>query len=174
MQDFFKNYHKKKALSHLGIFSISAILAVSINMFVLSGNSGASLKANILETTNSVQKVDLQIQHNQNTLDFTNTQEMKDVTEISISLAYNPELVDLLATTSSILGSEITTIENEPGFSNYIITLSVPSDIAINTAILSILENKNSGETAHLNPININFTDSLGDTFILSSEAIIF
>ncbi len=49
MKDLFQNYHKHKVLSNIGLLSLSALLALSINSFVLSGNIGENIKASVLE-----------------------------------------------------------------------------------------------------------------------------
>lgn len=175
MKDLFKNYHKHKVLSNLGVLSISAILAVSVNMFLLSGNTAQSLKANVLEATSTqINKVDFSATSTPHFIVFSNSQEIKNVTELSFSLAYNFELLELWEISTDIEWSNISVIENNDGFSSYIMTFTNPITISENNDIIKLDYQKTSEETVHLNIINVNFKDSEEQTYLLSTAWIIF
>jgi hypothetical protein len=175
MKDLFKNYHKHKALSNLWIFSISAMLAVSINMFLLSGNTWEMLKASVLEATvNQESKIDFSAKITDTSLAFTNTKEMQDVTEFSFSLAYNFEILKLWEYSSILIDANVSVIENNDGFSSYILTFESPISIPANTKIIDLNYRKTPEQTVHLNIINVNFTDTTQEKYLLRTQWIIF
>jgi len=175
MKDLFKNYHKHKVLSNAWILSIAALLAVSVNMFILSGNTGQTLKANVLEATSTqVSSVDVLAAANESTISLSNTQEMQNVMQLSFSLAYNPEILSLWASQTLLWDSEISVIENNDGFSNYILTSWSPLNITAGSELVNISYAKPQDETVHLNIINVNFTDNQDESYLLSSKWIIF
>lgn len=175
MSDFFQNYHKHKVLSNVWILWLSLILAVSANMFVLSGSTGESLKASVLESTVNKEKlVDFQAIVSENSISFSNAQIMKNVQEISFSLAYNSEILEFLENSSPLPTSQISVIGNESWFSTYIISLSEAVDINKNSEILKIDTKKLQEKSAFINLINVNFTDSAWEVYLLSTKGILF
>lgn len=175
MKDFFKRYHKHKVLSNLWILSLSAVLAISINSFVLTGNTSDALKANILEaTTNSTSSVDLIGSYNENILSFMNSREMQNVTEFSFSLAYNPEALEVLEAQSNIDGVNITELKNEDGFVTYIMNFAEKINIPAEINILEVQTNTIQETTNHINIIGANFTDDAWEKYILSTEWFMF
>jgi hypothetical protein len=63
-------------------------------MFLLGGTSGESLKANIKELqTQDIITQDISITQENNILSIQNKQVMDQVLQLSISLAYNPDLL---------------------------------------------------------------------------------
>lgn len=175
MKDLFNNYHKQKALSHLWILAISLVLAVSINMFLLGGTSGESLKANIKELqTQDIITQDISITQENNILSIQNKQVMDQVLQLSISLAYNPDLLVFWDTISSLPGASISKIETTPGFSSFILVFDSPVNFSKDTQIINLSYTRIGSETIHLNPININFIDSGGNNYSLSASSLIF
>jgi len=175
MKDLFSSYHKQKALSHLGILSLSAVLAISINMFVLNGPSGDSLKANIteLQTATQVQD-DIAIIAKAESINIVNSQKMDNVTEMSISFAYDQEMLSLWDTVSSINGANISKIETTPGFSSFIVVFDTPVNLNESSEIFNISYTRKSDETIYFNPININFTDSESNNYSLTASSLLF
>lgn len=174
MKDLFKKYHRHKVLTNLWILSISAVLAVSVNMFLLWGPTWETLKANVLEATEKSVNQDFIAYIDWWSIHFRNNSTMRQVKDFSFSLAYNPEVLELDTTKSVLNGSEVHTIENEDGFVNYIVTLTVAGDIASNTTLLSIPYTKTVQSTAQLNIINVNFSDSSWNIYSLSTRGIMF
>lgn len=175
MKDLFNNYHRQKALSHLWILAISWVLAVSVNMFVLGGSSGDALKANIKELqTQEVNQQDVIISQDLDTISIMNTQSMDSVVQFGISFAYNQDLLQLWDTQSKIPVATISKIETTPWFSSFIVVFDQPTNISENSTILDITFTRNSDETIHFNPININFTDVSENSYDLSSSSLIF
>ena len=175
MKDLFKKYHRHRVLSNLGILSLSAILAVSVNTFLLSGPTWDTLKANILESTahTNIQQDFVAATWEEN-ISFQNTRLLQDVKAMSFSLAYNPEFVSFLDVQSQLSGVQIVPIENEDGFSTYILSFESPSDIYPLSDLLDLKYEKLENTTVHLNIINVNFTDTSGTTYSLSTSWIMF
>ncbi len=175
MKDLFNNYHKQKALSHLWILAISWVLAVSINMFVLDGARWDSLKANISELQNqNVIREDITIIQEENTISIQNNQVMDGVQQLSISFAYNQDLLVFWDSLSSIPGASISKIETTPWFSSFILIFDTPETFLENTEILNISYTRAGSETIHLNPINTNFIDWGENNYSLSVSSLIF
>jgi len=89
---------------------------------------------------------------------------------MSFSLAYNPEFVSFLDVQSQLSGVQIVPIENEDGFSTYILSFESPSDIYPLSDLLDLKYEKLENTTVHLNIINVNFTDTSGTTYSLSTS----
>ena len=174
MKDLFKNYHKHKVLTNMWILSISAILAVSVNSFLLSGQTGEHLKASVIEATVPEKTVDFWVNISENSLSFYNSKDMQEVVEISFSLAYDSDIADIVNPTSSLAGANITEIKNEDGFVTYILTFSEAQSITAMTDIIQVATEKKEQSTSHVNIINVNFTDASGVKYILSAEGIMF
>jgi hypothetical protein len=175
MKDLFQNYHKHKVLSNVWILSIAALLAVSVNMFLFSGNTGEMIKANVLEATvNQASKIDFSAEISNDAIVFRNSQEMQDVKEFSFSLAYNFEILELWGYSSSLGENNISLIENNDGFSSYIMTFVNPINIPENTQIIDLNYIKMLEQTVHLNIINVNFTDNSEEKYLLRTQWIIF
>lgn len=144
-------------------------------MFVLDGKTGEYLKANILESW-GVQNVtaDTTLEVSKNTLNFVNMQSMNEVVEISFSISYNPE-VTVLNTLNLLLDSwDITEISNYPGISTYLVSFNIPKNIDINTQVAALWFEKLQEKTAHINLINVNFSDANWEQFLLSSSGTMF
>lgn len=175
MKDLFKKYHRRKVLTNLWILSLSAILAVSINMTFLGGQNGDMLKASIVETwkKNIIQN-DFIIEQSENTLSFKNTQVLNDASWLSFSLAYDGNLLDIKDEQSDIAWIQIDSIKNEDGFINYILQFESADTISAGSTLMSLPYEKTQTGTVHLNIINVNFSDKDNNVYSLTSEGIIF
>lgn len=175
MKDIFRNYHKQKALSHLWILAISWVLALSINMFILGGPSWDTLKANIkeLQIENQILE-DISITQEENLVRIINSQEMENVDEMSISFAYNQDILDFWENMSSLPWVQVSSIETTPWFSTFILTFDDAVNLASNSEILEISYTRTWTDTIHLNPVNFNFSDSSGENYSLTAASIIF
>jgi len=174
MKDLFRNYHKHKVLSHLGIVWISLFFAISFNMLIAWNQSANLLKANVLEATQQTQKADIEILKSSDSLVIVTNQEMRDLTELSFSLVYDPETITLWTAKNKIEGMNISEIENEDGYKSLIFTFDSPTNISISSPLLSISVESTSETTNYINIISANFTDKSGQTYILTSSGIIF
>lgn len=167
MKDVFQNYHKHKVLSNLGLLSLSAILALSINSFVLNGNIGDTIKASVLEAwVQWTKDLDFKVQALNSSLVFQNNKDMKQVRKISFSLAYNPEILELSPNENVIFTNN--------GLAQYNILFDTPTDISAGTEIFIQKFKKLKEDTVYLNIANVQFIDSSENTFRLSTSSIIF
>jgi hypothetical protein len=66
--------------------------------------------------------------------------------------------------------ANIDLIENNDGFSTYIMTFNTPVDISANSNIVTVDYKKNSEETVHLNIVNVNFKDIDNEEYLLSTQ----
>jgi hypothetical protein len=118
--------------------------------------------------------VDFSAEASENSIVFKNSQEMQNVTQIAFSLAYNFEILKLIKHSSSLNIQDIALIENNDGFSSYIITMKEPVNISSDSEIIKLDYEKTSDETVHLNIVNVNFMDSEENSYLLSTQSIIF
>ncbi len=175
MQDVFRDYNKQKFLTNTGIIWLSLLLAVSINFLVLDGETGEALKANILETSNVNSQPDIIGTFTSDALTFSHTQPLQEVQEISFSLAYDPEVTRFDEPTMENPNAHVVIAENQPGLTTYIITLAEPENLPTPSTIISIPYSKeNVKDTWYVNIINANFVDSSWETYLLSTQWVIF
>lgn len=174
MKDIFKNYHRHKVLSHLWILSFSLMLAISINMFALSWATGDSFKASVIDSKIQTSQKDIKVTYNSWSLVFSALKDMKQVEEISLALAYNPNWLDILEPKSTDSDSSGTTLKNEDGFYRYIHVSPMPRDIENGDEIFSIPTTRLLPESQRVNFVEANFTDSDGMTYLLVLEWISF
>lgn len=175
MKDLFQNYHRHKILKHLWILSLSFVLAISVNMFVLNGETGDSLKANILESwTSNNLGADMQIIAQWEQISFVTSKAMSEVVEIAFSMSYDPTLGKPENPTTSIQWGDITEISHQPGFSTYLVSLRSAQNINKNSQIAQILFQKIWTDTVHINMMNVNFKDIRWEQYLLSSSWTMF
>lgn len=175
MKDIFNSYHKQKALSHLWILAVSWVLAVSINMFMLGGPTGDTLKANINELqSQNIMEEDISISELNNSISIRNNQQMDGVQQFSISFAYDDELLIIGDSISLVDGINVSKIESTPWFSSFILVLDSATDFSENTEILKLSYTKKQEQTIYLNPVNINFLDSEENNYSLTASSLLF
>ena len=173
MKDLFKNYHKHKVLTNLSVIGVSLVLAISVNMLLVWNQSASMLKANVLEATSISQKSDIELVYTDSAISVLVHQDVNNITELSFSLAYNSENVELWET-SSEYSSNISDLENEDWFKNIIIVFDEVSTLQAWSTILEIQHQKISDNTGYLNVINANFKDSAGETYLLTTSWLVF
>lgn len=144
-------------------------------MFVLNGSLWDGLKANILESsTNNLVWADMLVRHEDETLFISGSKSMNQVKEIAFSITYDPELWSLNSSTTNLLGGDITEISNQAGISTYLITFLQPIDISPSSVLAEMGFQKTNDATAHINLIQANFTDSVGEIYLLSTTWAMF
>lgn len=174
MKDLFKNYHKHKVLSNIGIVWISFVLAISVNLLLVGNQSASFLKASVIDSATSTQKADLEIIKSENGIAFLANQNMSSVSEFSFSLAYDSENIEILKFLSKMNWAAITEIENESGFKNIIIRFENPTNIPSGMILWETETNKLNTSTTYINLISTNFSDSDWGQYLLSTAWIIF
>ncbi|USN58949.1 MAG: hypothetical protein H6767_02435 [Candidatus Peribacteria bacterium] len=173
MKDIVKRYQHLQFLGNIGIIVTSLILAIGINFYVLDSGFGQNLKTNILEETNIQTPADITVEQGENTLSIKNSQAMKQATNFSIGISYNPEnvrFIDISTTTSAT----ITKIENTPGLMTILLSNIGQTDIASSSSLLSLQFEKQVAQSENLNLINANFSDASGASYELSTSGITF
>ncbi|MDA9129331.1 hypothetical protein N9J72_02540 [Candidatus Gracilibacteria bacterium] len=175
MKDIFTTYKKHQLQKHAGIFALSLVLALSINMFLFDNRTGEYLKANVLEGgASQTVKADTEIVSNGPQLRFVNNKDMSGVTEISFSMSYNPELGKPADAEVLVDDGIITEISNHDGISTYVVRFMQDKDIMADSSIASFVFEKQKDETVHVNVTNVNFTDKSGEIYLLSSSGTMF
>lgn len=173
MKDLFKNYHKHKVLANLSVVGVSLVLAISVNMLLVWNQSANLLKANVLEATNISNKADIELTHSESSISVISHQDMNNITELSFSLAYNSDGLQLDDIISEYT-SNISNIENDAWLKNIIITFDQATTINAGSILLKISSQKKTEETSYINVINANFKDSSEDTYLLTTSWLVF
>jgi len=172
MKDLFKNYHKHRVLSNISIIWMSFLLALSINFVLVWNPSTQSLKASVIDATQRESISDLSATVSGNTLEIMWNTDMNSVSELSLSLAYNGESLEIKSF-STETSATITEIENEAWYRTILLSFESPLNISAGWKLMSTSLSKLSEETSYINMIQTNFTDSEGQIFLLSSSGVI-
>lgn len=176
MEDIIVKYQKQKRVKNISIVITSLCLALALNIFISTNNINfnSMLKWSVIESGNIDSKADLFIEKSKNSwenmLSIKPSKEMRDVKNISFSLAYNYENVKLDNKFSDLEWAEVLNLSNTNWFNTILINFKNPTTISPNSSILNIVLSKNEHNSENLNIISSNFTDSKEKIFMLSSE----
>ena len=96
---------------------------------------------------------------------------MQDVKDISFSLTYNPEELEITSLSSE--NGTITDLSNEDGIKSVIINFAESIDLNSGDNIVNINASKKS-ESTHINILNANFTDSADENYLLSTSGLTY
>jgi CRISPR/Cas system CSM-associated protein Csm4 (group 5 of RAMP superfamily) len=88
-------------------------------------------------------------------------------------MTYNPELLNLELPSSSSPDITYTVIENTPWIITVIINFETALQVESETEIYKVLYTKLSENTAQVNLINTNFTDTNWEKYLLTSQGAI-
>lgn len=174
MQDLFKSYKKHQLKTQLWVLSISAFLAFSINSLFLQDINTSILKASVLDLNNTSiteeEKADITLNIENNILSLVTTNSIENVTELSFSLLYDPNVLEF----SEKLQEGITIISETPGIATFILSYNTAQNIQKSEKIIDIIYSKLEDKTVYLNMSNVNFKDITWEVYLLSSQGIIF
>jgi len=179
----FKQFKRQRIFQQVSFVFGALIVAFWINSFVLGWDMWNSLKTNLLEAGQTVtwdteQKANLYLEKNEGTenrvIKLRAGKQMDNVWTLSLSIIYNPEVVELQDIFSNINGLELARIENEKGIATIILTFTKSSSIAKWKDIINFYVAKNQKITQHINILNANFTDSTETNYELSTSWIAF
>lgn len=174
MKDVIWNYKKNKKLNNLFIVLASLVLALSINFLVFDWNSLTnSLKTNVLESNEAKTKADLYLENNNWNIVLNASKKLNNVTNLSLSLVYNPENVELKDFISS-LNSNINHFSNTPWITTIIIDFNSAKTFNSWEEVLKIWINKKENLSEQLNIINANFSDIDNQTYLPTTSWITF
>lgn len=173
MKDIFKSYYRHKVLTQVGIFSLSAILAVSFNMFVLNWENANNFKANVIEAQEGKVKQDFELIESNWVLTFVLNSKMKNGSHFSFTLAYDAEEVELWVLENSIFPI-ISYEENTPWLRTYILSSKDAINLDWWTTVGELKVIKKIKGRVIINPVQVNFSDTENWSYILSTKNIIF
>jgi hypothetical protein len=174
MKDFVKEYKQKRLIWNIWIITISLILALWINFFILDWtNLWNSLKASIFDVNIEENKADFYLESNWNSITVKNSKTMQTPTSVSLSLVYNPEILEISEISSSLW--DITILwEKNTWNETILLNLNWATDITANTSILQVDTIKKEEVSTQINMVNANFTDSTENQYNLTTSGITF
>ncbi|MDD3302058.1 MAG: hypothetical protein PHN31_00755 [Candidatus Gracilibacteria bacterium] len=173
MINFFSKYKKKKAIRTYGIITMSLILALGINFLVLDSSIGQKLQISVINSGENNKTGDVYLNINNNVTNLIANKDMLGIKSFSLSIAYNPTNVTV-SEIKTIIGGNMINEENEEGFTTIILNLSTPVDVKKGDSIVSFINTKKEEKLENINLVNVNFTDSTGEVYLLSSSGLEF
>ena len=173
MKDIFKKYKKQKKISNVWVVVTSLVLAIWVNFLLIDGSSfGNTMKANVLEVKTQNEQSDVYGLTNGNIIDFYSNQNMDNVKNIAISMTYNPSNVWVLLQEDN--NWEIMRLSDEKWIQSILINYTPEKNIQAWDTIFSVETSKLKKISEQLNLFNANFTDTLGENYLLSTSGITF
>lgn len=168
--DIFSKYKRSKKMNTFSIIAVSLVLALSINIFVLSwSNISSNIKSNILESEKNNNIGDLYFEEKNNDLILKTSNNINNIENISISFAYNPENLEIKNIIPK-LNWEVSNISNTPWLNTVIVEYTQNHNIFKNDTILTLEVNKKEEKTENINIISANFTDTEWKSYELSTN----
>ena len=169
MKDFLKKYKSKKSMrQNIVIVLWALVMAFGINFFLLDWSDfEKNLKASVLDATTTKQEADVYFKLENETLVLQNSKIMQETKNISFSLVYDAENVEIWEITSEIWTVEILW---ETGTWIDIVSLNLenknldPKEIIVNIKYLK------KNDYSQINLMNASFTDKEGNIFNLTTS----
>ena len=172
--DIINIYKKQKKISNISIITISLILAITINFFIINNsNISNNLKTNLLESERKQNIGDLYLEADWNNILLKTKNNLNNISNITLSIAYNSENIKINNIIPK-LNWEVSNISNTPGLTTIILEYSEINNIDPNDKILTINTQKKKEKTENINIVSANFTDKSGKSFELSNSWIIY
>jgi hypothetical protein len=173
-KDFIKEYKQRKLIWNLWILALSLVLALWINFYLLdSTETWRNLKASILDINPAEDRADLYLENTWNQLVMKTPNIFQNPTSLSISLIYNPLVLEIQSITSSFW--EVAILWEQNVWSDTILlTMNWTRDIYAWDVIFEVNYNKKEQSSTQLNIVNANFEDIGNDRYELSTEGITF
>lgn len=100
MKDIFRGYHRNKILTHVGVFLLSLICALGIQLLFTDGDISHRLQANIvwgkmIAHTDIEKKEGLRAELRDNFIDIVLYESLSHMESISLSLVYDPSTIEI-------------------------------------------------------------------------------
>lgn len=172
MKDFIKKYRQHKLITNAWIVVTSLIMAFWINFLLIDWTTvWQNLKASILNSNNVEINSDIFFDVEDEKVVLKTSKQINNVKNISLSITYNPENVNIININSS---NNISEISNEEWIKSIIINFDWEKNISPNENIIEIITSKIIEKSENINIINANFTDNNWDNYLLSSSGITF
>lgn len=173
MKDILKKYRKKKNIHNVWIVLTSLALWFWINALIFDDwNIWNQLKTNVTEAVVKEIQSDLYIEQNNDFYSIKVWMDMKNVENISFSLAYNPDNIRISSIESDDDNIDIMNLSNQPWINTVVINLEKPSDINKGEEILKLKVKKENNTPESINLINWNFTDTEWETYLFSTSGV--
>lgn len=173
MKDFLKKYHNKKVIWNIWIAVTSLVLAFWINLFLIDSTSmWKSLKTSVLDTKVSEVKSDLFLEKNENKIIVKNSKDILNTKNISLSITYNPEDLEIVNINSKLW--EVSLLWEKNSWFETILLSMEANDIKSNDNLVEIETSVKEAKSTQLNMINANFKDANWDQYDLSTSWLTF
>jgi len=172
--DIFKKYKKYKKISNISIVTISLVVAIWVNFFVLNQTDfSKNLKTSVIESNQKKNLSDLYLENNNWKILLKTSKQLNNIKNLSLSFVYNPENIEL-ENLKAIWNSEVENISNTDWISTIFINFQDKKTIKNWENILEINPIKKEQKSEQINLINSNFTDNSWENFLLTTSWITF
>lgn len=172
--DIIKKYKKHKKMSNLSIVAISLVIALSVNFLIIDGtNIQKNLKTSVIENQIENDLWDVYLENNWNDIILKTNKNINNITNLSFSISYNPENVEIDKIISKY-SAEISDISNVKWLNTLILDFAEQNNLNSQEKILTIKTSKKENKTENINIINANFTDSVNNTYELSTSWVVY
>lgn len=169
MTDILNKYNKQKRFSNISIVATSLVFAVGINVFLFDDSSLAkNLKTSVIDSEAQTQTSDLYLEQDAVYFSLFSSKNMTNVKNVTFSVVYNPENINILKTNGLQL------ISRSAGISTYILQFETPKNIIKGEKVALLEINKNKNKAENINIVEANFTDNSNNTYSLSTSGITF
>lgn len=175
MKDFIKKYHNKKIIWNLWIVVASLIMAIGINFFVIDWSElWNNIKASVINSKNieNNNQADIYIEKSDSKIKVKNSNQMDNVNNISFSIIYNPENIEIYWYKSNY--GKVTKLWTNNWWTNNFIIKTSGQIIEKWSDILEIELNKKQETSEQLNIINANFKDNNDKRYQLTTSWITY
>lgn len=173
MEDFFERYKKKRILTHLWVFWLAFMLALWVHITLLWGNTGQYITASILDATapqEAPKLADIYTEISENNLSIFNSQALNNLTSISFTIAYNPELGKLSTEKLAWLDADLQVIDQQPWLLYIQLTTDESINLATESTLIKLSYEALSEGRQFFNIVQASFTDTSGELFLLTSS----
>lgn len=173
MKDIIKKYQNHKLFTNINIILASLVLAFWINFILIDWTDiWEYLKVSILNTQIIENKSDLYIEKQGNDFFVVSNKTINQVSNLSLSLAYNPENITIWDVSSSFW--DVINLSNTDWISSIIFTADENTNINPWDKLIKLNIVKKEEKTENINILNANFKDINDQQFLLSTSWITF
>lgn len=175
MEDIIQKYKKEQKIKNISIVITSLALALGLNIFLSSTDSGKYLKASVINSQVAVEKKsDLYfetVKNSGNIVVYMKTsKEINKAQSLSFSLAYNKENVSIKDKKLNIDGGEILNLVDNDGYNTLIVNFKNPTNIKAGEVVFEVVVEKKDAKDENINLVNANITDADNNLFMLSTS----
>ncbi len=173
MKDFLKKYHNKKVIWNIWIAVTSLVLAFWINLFLIDSTyMWKELKTSVLDTKIAEVKADLFLEKSENKIIVKNSKDILNTKNISLSITYNPEDLEIVNINSKLW--EVSVLWEKNSWFETILLSMEANDIKSSDNLIEIETSVKQVKSTQLNMINANFKDANWEQYDLSTSWLTF